>query len=194
MGIFDLFKSDDEKSIDFKAITLSNGTLEVHPYRESEALREMEVVNDIYEMFGDISQIPYNNEKFVKDKKDIDTYKIVSAFHKRIQYAHFVSHIPTRKIIGQIIISPPIEQYINFNKKLKNTWIIEYYINKNFWNKGIMSGIIPAVVRLIQRQGVKSIGAVVDRLNAPSIRILEKSGFKRIMQFDDFKDLYLISV
>jgi RimJ/RimL family protein N-acetyltransferase len=57
-----------------------------------------------------------------------------------------------------------------------------------------MSGIIPAVVRNMQKQGIKNIGAVVDKLNAPSIRILEKSGFKRIKQFDDLKDLYMLAI
>jgi RimJ/RimL family protein N-acetyltransferase len=193
MGIFNFLKSDDEKPIEFKAINLNNGKIEVHPYRESEALRDKEVVNDIYEMFGDISQIPYNHEKYVNDKKNINTYSIVSDYHRRKQYVHFVSHIQTQKIIGQIFISPPVEQYINFDKKLKNTWIIEYYLNKKFWNNGIMSGIIPAVISFLQKQGIKNIGAIVDRLNAPSIRILEKSGFKRIKEFDDLKDLYLIS-
>lgn len=193
MSILNFFNSGNEKPVEFKAISLSNGKMEVHAYRESEALREKDVVNDIYEIFGDITQIPYNHEKYVKDKKEINTYMIVSSYHRKTQFIHFISHIQTQKIIGQIIISPPIEQYILFDKKLKNTWIIEYYLNKIFWNKGIMSGIIPAVVRIMQKQGIKNIGAVVDRLNAPSIRILEKSGFKRIKQFDDLKDLYIIS-
>ena len=54
-----------------------------------------------------------------------------------------------------------------------------------------MSGIIPAIVRSMQKQDIKKIGAVVDKLNFGSIRILEKSGLIRIKQFDDTKDLYM---
>ena len=188
MGFFNF---NNEKIIDFQPININNGTLEVHPFRESELHRDNEVINDIYEIFGDISQIPFNKEKFVKDKKDINTYFIVSNYHLKIQYTHFISHLQSKKIIGKIIISPPIKEYIEFENKLKNTWILEFYLNKKFWNKGIMSGIIPAIVRSMQKQDIKKIGAVVDKLNFGSIRILEKSGLIRIKQFDDTKDLYM---
>ncbi len=191
MGFFDLNRGN---ITEFNLINLNNGVLEIHPYRVSEAERDKEVVNDLFEIFGDISQIPFNKEKHVKDKKDINTYSIVSDYHLKRQYTHFVSHIESKKIIGKIIISPPIKEYIQFDSTLKNTWIIEFYLNKSFWNKGIMSGIIPTIVRGIQKQGIKKVGAVVDKLNFGSIRILEKSGLKRIKQFDDLKDLYMITI
>lgn len=190
MGFFDLNR---ENIIEFNPINLNNGILEIHPYRISEAERDKEVVNDLFEIFGDISQIPFNKEKLVKDKKDMNTYSIVSDYHSKRQYTHFVSHIESKKIIGKIIISPPVKEYIQFDGTLKNTWIIEFYLNKRFWNKGIMSGIIPEVVRGIQKQGIKKVGAVVDKLNFGSIRVLEKSGLKRIKQFDDLKDLFVSS-
>lgn len=188
------FETNKENITEFKPINLKNGILEIHPFRVSEAERDNEVVNDLFEIFGDISQIPFNKEKLVKNKKDINTYSIVSDYHLKIQYTHFLSHIQSKKIIGKIIICPPIKEYIQFDSTLKNTWIIEFYLNKSFWNKGIMSGIIPAVVRGMQDQNIKKVGAVVDKLNFGSIRILEKSGLKRIKQFDDLKDLYVSAI
>jgi hypothetical protein len=132
MGIFDFFKFNNEKIIDFKAITLNNGKIEVHPLRESESIRDNEVINDIYEIFGDISQIPFNKEKHITDKKEINTYSIVSNYHHKKQYIHFISHIQSQKIIVEIYILPPIYEYIQFEKKLKNTWILEFYLNKIF--------------------------------------------------------------
>ncbi|MHA8065276.1 GNAT family N-acetyltransferase [Aquirufa sp. ROCK2-A2] len=125
------------------------------------------------------------------DKKKIFTYLDVLNYDLKIQFNHFISNIKSKKIIGKIIIWPLVEEYIQFDSTLKNTWIIEFYLNKKFWNKGIMSGIIPAVARDMQKQGINKIGAVVDKLNFGSIRILEKSGLKRIKQFDDLKDLYV---
>lgn len=192
MSIFNFLKSDSSNSIEFKAITIGNKKIEVHPYREQEALRDKYVVQDIYEIFGDISNIPFNEEKFIKNKKDIDTYNIVSAFNRNKQFTHFVSHIASKKIIGEIIIFPPNDTYINFDKNLKNTWIIEYYINKDYWNMGIMTNLLPVVVRVLKNQGIRNVAAVVDRLNLSSIRVLEKSEFKKIKEFDDLKDLYVI--
>lgn len=182
---------DNSNFKEFKAVTINNGVIEIHPYRESEMIRDQEVVDDIYEIFGDLSQIPFNHEKFIDSKKDFSTSSIIREWHRHIRYIHFVSYMPNQKIIGQIIISPPVKEYYKFQKSLKNVWMIEYYLNKTFWNKGIMSSLIPAIIQSLNQQGITNIGAVVDRLNTPSVRVLEKSGFVRIGQFDDLKDYYL---
>jgi len=55
----------------------------------------------------------------------------------------------------------------------------------------MMSGVIAAVHNM-QSQGVNNSSAYVDRDNISSMSSLEKSGFKRIRQFDLKQDLYKI--
>ncbi|MHA8065277.1 hypothetical protein V7S76_01220 [Aquirufa sp. ROCK2-A2] len=51
MGFFDLNR---ENITSLNPINLNNGILEIHPYRESELHRDDDVVNYLYEIFGDI--------------------------------------------------------------------------------------------------------------------------------------------
>ena len=74
--------------------------------------------------------------------------------------------------------------------KINDTWLIEYFLNKQAWNLGIMTGAIVAIVRNMQAQGINNIGALVDRRNLASIRVLEKAGFTKAKHFDLRQDYY----
>lgn len=175
-----------------KPIALDNGYIQIHPYRKKEMMRETEIVNELFEIFGDIESIPFNKEKLVTDKKTIsmNLLGVVIGYDQQIRYTHFLTHKDSDTIIGEIIITTP--KHVKSIYNLDNTWIIEYYLNKQFWNRGIMSGAISAIIHNMKGQGIDNIGALVDEKNTPSIRVLEKVGFVYKRQFDLAKDLYLV--
>lgn len=175
-----------------KPINLDNGVIQIHPLRPSDMMRHDELVNDLYEIFGDEDSLPYNKEKFVSDRKTISTQMlgVTIGYEQQIRYTHFITLKEPNKIIGEIIILSP--KSVEPQYKIQDTWIIEFYLNKQLWNKGIMSGIIAAIVSNMKNQGIDKIGALVDRNNIPSIRVLEKSGFIKRNPFDVKQDYYEI--
>lgn len=175
-----------------KPINLDNGVIQIHPLRTSDMMRHTEMVNDLYEIFGDIESLPYNKEKFVKDIETISTQMlgVTVGYEQKIRYTHFLTLKEPNKVIGEIIILSP--KSVKDAYKLDNLWIIEYFLNKQLWNNGIMSGVLSAIISNMKQQGITNIGALVDRENSPSIRVLEKAGFSKTMDFDLKQDLYKI--
>ena len=173
-------------------VNLDNGVIQIHPLRTSDLINHDEIVNDLYEIFGDITSIPYNKEKYVMDKKTIinQIFGITLGYQQQIRYTHLLTLKEINKIIGEIIILSPKSVELEYN--MKDTWLIEYYLNKQLWNNGIMSGVISAIINNMKSQGITNIGAFVNRDNISSIKVLEKSGFNRITQFDLKQDFYKI--
>lgn len=173
-------------------IILSNGVIEIHPLRKTDLIRHNDFVDDLFEIFGDIESIPFNMERFAKNKEIISSQMLgVSlGYDQQSSYTHFLTLIKLNKIIGEIIILSP--RTVTPSYGIEDTWLIEYFLNKKLWNNGLMSGAVKAVVSNLQGQGIKNIGALVIRENIPSIRVLEKTGFKRLRQFDLKQDFYKI--
>ena len=115
---------------------------------------------------------------------------VTLGYQQQIRYTHFITLKEINKIIGEIIILSPksVEQSYN----IKNIWFLEFYLNKLLWNYGIMTDIITQIVSRMKNQSIVGIGALVDRQNIQSIRVLEKSGFKRDRKFDERQDYYTI--
>lgn len=175
-----------------KPINLDNGVIQIHPLRTSDMMRYTEMVNDLYEIFGDIESLPYNKEKFVEDIETISTQMlgVTIGYEQKIRYTRFLTLKEPNKVIGEIIILSPKSVKEVYN--LDNLWVVEYFLNKQLWNNGIMTGIIPAIISKMKQQGIANVGALVDRENFPSIRVLEKAGFSKSKKFDLKQDLYKV--
>jgi ribosomal-protein-alanine N-acetyltransferase len=58
---------------------------------------------------------------------------------------------------------------------------LAYELGSAFWRQGLAGEACAAVLQVLQADfGVRRVGAEVDTLNAPSIRLLERLGFARI--------------
>jgi RimJ/RimL family protein N-acetyltransferase len=173
-----------------KPIHLNNGVIEIHPLRKKELLKNELVCNDLFEIFGDKESLPYNYEKLVKGKEDITNQLlgVTFGYENQTRYTHFLTLSKIDKVIGEIIILSPKSASDNY--RLKETWVIEFYLNKHLWNNGIMTDALKAILQNMKEQGINKIGALVDRKNYPSIKVLEKVGFKKDYEFDLRQDYY----
>ncbi|MFA5296906.1 MAG: GNAT family N-acetyltransferase [Lutibacter sp.] len=176
-----------------KPINLDNGVIQIHPLRSSDLIQNDKLVNDLFEIFGDEKTLPFNEEKIIKDKVNISNHLlgVTYGYQEQLRFTHFLTLKPINKTIGQIIILSPksIESVYN----IENTWFIEFYLNKMLWNNGVMTDALAGIISNMQEQGIVKIGALVKRENQPSIRVLEKTGFKKIRVFDLKQDYYEIS-
>jgi RimJ/RimL family protein N-acetyltransferase len=73
-------------------------------------------------------------------------------------------------------------------------WLIEYYLNKNFWRQGVMTAAVQNVLAFLQENDVPSIKAVVDLDNVASKRILEKFNFRLCGKNSMRKEIYTRSL
>lgn len=175
-----------------QAINLDNGIIQIHPLRKSELLKHDKVVDELFEIFSDSDTLIFNKEKLVSDKNTVamQLLGVSMGYEQQLRYTHFLTLKKFDKIIGEVIILSP--KSVEPAYKIVDTWIIEYFLNKQLWNNGIMTGVIQAIIQKMKEQDIKNIGALVDRENISSIRVLEKSGFKKISRFDDKQDYYKI--
>ena len=176
-----------------KPIILDNGLIQIHPLRSSDLMKHDKIVNDLFEIFSDSETLTYNKEKIVTDKKTVamQLLGVSMGYEQQLRYTHFLTLKEYDKVIGEILILSPKSVEPSYN--IKDTWIIEYFLNKQLWNNGIMTGVIQVIIEQMQEQDINKIGVLVDRDNLSSIRVLQKVGFIRIKQFDLKQDYYEIS-
>lgn len=134
----------------FNPINLDNGMFQIHPLRKSELLKHDKMVEDLFEIFSDIQGLPYNKEKIVADRNKIadQLFGVTLGYHQQLRYTHFVTLKEIDKVVGEIMIISP--KGVEPAYKIKDTWFIEYFLNRHLWNKGIMSGVIRAIVQEMQ--------------------------------------------
>jgi RimJ/RimL family protein N-acetyltransferase len=176
-----------------KPIIIENEDFQIHPLRKSDELRFEEIWNDLFEIFGDRDSLPYSPEKFVDDKKTLlqQLIGVTIGYQDNTKFTHFITAKQNNKTIGKIIVFSPLGVQKEYGIE-QESWFIEYYLNKDAWNLGLMSVFLDAIINQMKSQGVKSIGALVDRENIPSIRVLKKTGFKLKEHLQPKNDYYEI--
>ncbi len=174
-----------------KPINLSNGAIRIHGLRRMDMQRLIIIGDDIYEILSNPDNIPYMQERYITNKEDVSQLLlgVTFGYETKTRWTHFISLVEDKdKVVGQIdILSPNL---VEKTYGLKNTWLVEYFLHKDFWNKGIMTTVLRAVLQNIQEQGVINIGALCQRENTISIKLLEKVGFKKKSTFDTKQDFF----
>ncbi len=179
-------------SYDLKPIIAENDFILLHPLREKDALRTDGMVDELFEIFNHPSMKKYSPEKYVTDKKKLEAklMGVVMSYHMQLAYTHYITWKDTGEIIGQVDIITPKRAEDSY--PIKDTWFIEYYLNKEHWGYGMMTDVLKVVVYELRNQSIQKIGAICMPDNIASIRVLEKSGFKRIGRFDALQDFYAL--
>jgi len=175
-----------------RPINLDNGVTIIHPLRQSDILRYDQIVDNLFEILSDEENTKFIPEKRVlsKDRISKELLGITFRYDKQLGYTHFITLKDNNEILGQINIITPKGIKSESQYGIKDTWFIEYFLNKKVWNFGVMSGAINAIVGNMKEQGITKISALCMPENISSIKILTKSGFKRIKKFDLKQDLY----
>jgi len=150
------------------------------------------IENDLYEILSNFENTEYIPRRRPENRDDLSNkiMGIILNYEKKLQYAHFITNKVTNKIIGMVDLISPENAKKNYNLD-EYDWVIEYFLHRNFWGQGIMSGIISAICQRLNEQGIQTIAAICDRNNIGSIRVLEKNGFKNVKPFDFKQDYYL---
>lgn len=79
--------------------------------------------------------------------------------------------IPENFVIGHILLHSPLAA-TNLNE-----WSIDFWVRKDFRNKGLMTHVVHIILQYMQKLQIKQVAATVDKSNIGSIKLLEKLGF-----------------
>lgn len=173
-------------------INLENDNISIHPFRQMDFIRHDEIIKDIYSIFSEDEVVKYVPEKKMADISLAQNYMAQSVVfsYSGLQVTEFITLKKLNRVIGVVeIISPPRvqENYPDINA---NTWMIEYYLNKEFWGHNIMTHAVDAIIKAMFHQNVQAIGAIVRRENMSSIKLLEYNEFVWKMKYDVYQDYY----
>ena len=164
-------------------VYLDNGIIEIHPLRDKDLTKPNNIADDLFEILNDSENTRFIAEKRIDSKEALGNliFGFMMGYQEQISYAHFLTLKSIDKVIGVVnVISPErIEETYN----IKDKWFIEYYLNKKYWNKGIMSGAIEAIISTLRGQGIDNISAICEKGNLASIKILKKCGFNETPKY-----------
>lgn len=176
-----------------RPINLNNGTIHIHPYRKADMVRVEQMREDLFEILSDFENTEQIPERRIKSLSDSDKLMlgVTLGYAQQLQWTHFLSLVQhNNKIIGQIDVLSPEKVFAAY--KLSNLWLIEYYLHKQLWGKGIMSSALAALIDNLKEQGIVNIGALCKTNNLSSIKVLTNVGFKFSKKFDNLQNLYLL--
>ncbi len=145
---------------------------------EKVILRQLKVSDrdDIFEAYSDKEAMRFRRNPAPRTIQDADAMISRSILDARLNKA-FRWGIEERisgKIIGTFVWK--VE-----NGKSESE--IGYSLNKGWWNQGLMTTILSAMVsRLFEKENVTTLFAIAHRLNVASVRLLNKNGFVRMSE------------
>lgn len=175
-----------------RPIAFETDELEVHSFRITDIVNFKQLAEDILSIFSDTFTL-----KFVPDKK-MHTMEEAEGFVKAMilnhhvgrNHLHFITSKKMSRVVGIVdLISPEVAK--EYYQLEDYPYFIEFYLLEILSGQSIMTQLLPVIVGHLHNEGIKKIGAVVNRKNKAAIKVLERSGFKVNGQFDILQDLYL---
>lgn len=163
----------------------------IHPLRAVDQVRMSEIQNEIYGILKDSLNTQYIPEKRLLDIKAAKDrmFGFIMGYQTGLSYAHFITDKRTSKVIGLIdVISPEKAKHTYIIDKFD--WMTEYFLYKDYWGQGLMTGIVGAVCHRIKMQGIETIAAICDKNNLNSIYLLEKIGFLKTKSLNIKQDYF----
>jgi RimJ/RimL family protein N-acetyltransferase len=158
---------------------------------------KMEMIFDgLQRIFSNEHVIKFNRNRHLPKKADVSRYFLstVAGYQNETHFDYFLidrvndrlagtMHLISPKLIKQSY--PLLNYFIDNNRNNSSTWVIEFYLDPLYWNKGIMSYFLGKMIEELFIQKVTNICAFTNSANLPSISLLKKFSFKLI---DNYKD------
>ena len=156
-----------EMFAEFQPITVNENIIlrQVKPEKDCEKYFELYSDADALKYYLGYGKPPVNQEQV---KKIIQNQ--INAFEKCREYNWTIADRNTDEVLGRILLS----DFQNNNTAAN----IGYFLDRKYWNKGIMTACTEAVVKFgFEQLKLERIFTSVEPNNIASQRVLEKNGF-----------------
>lgn len=177
-----------------KPIYLETEELLIHPFRPEELKGFKALSEDLFAIFSDQQTLKFIPGKRLNNPQEAELYLQAAILntHSGRSYLHFITHKGLDKVIGIIdLISPKLARdhyHIDHYP-----FFIEFYLSGFASGQTIMTNILPQVIDELTKQGIRKVGAVVNRENIAASKVLKNANFNYKASFDLIQDLYELS-
>jgi len=167
----------------------NNKEFEIHPWGKSENFKYENSKKDLFDLLGNDENLKHCSEMKIKSKEEIDEFinYLEIGFQVNKRHTYFISRISTNSLIGEVLLLPP--QVVKDEYNINDTWMIQYLLDKKYWDHGIMTTILDMIFNQLTGK-IDRIGAISHRGNIASLKILEKFNFKRIKDIGSNQDYF----
>jgi RimJ/RimL family protein N-acetyltransferase len=156
-----------------------------------------------YRLFSNSNVLEFNVNKKIETFEDAvnKIYSLRNDSEKSFNYDYWIF---TKRdgiiidLVGNIRMLPLELQILNgdlqylwvtdfLGMQSTRMWFVEYYLNQDFWNRGIITMFLKYLTENFFEQGFSTIGALVDVQNSASISVLTKAGFCLVEEHDKIR-------
>lgn len=172
-------------------ILIDTEDLLLHPFRAEEMKRFDSLSKDIHSLFNQSQALTFLPHKKLKDVQQAEVLLQTALMHQYNGSSqwYFITDKAYQRTIGMIELITP--QTAKKHYRLKQyPYFLEFCLCSQYAGKGVMSSLLPKLVRKLKQKGISEIGAVVHPHNLAAINVLKKSGIQRQTRFDDIRNLY----
>jgi RimJ/RimL family protein N-acetyltransferase len=172
-------------------ILIDTKDLLLHPFRAEEMKRLDSLSQDIHNLFNQSQAKTFLPHKKLKDVQQAEALLQTALMHQYNGSSqwYFITDKVDQRTIGMVELITP--QTAKKHYRLKQyPYFLEFCLCSTYSGKGIMSNLLPRLIRKLKQKGISEIGAVVHPHNLAAISVLKKSGIQRQTRFDDIRNLY----
>ncbi len=180
--------------ISMQPIYLENDLITLQPVNAADLSGSSALADEVHALLSDPLTIKYLPEKRLTTKSHAEgwLYGSLINLHCGRTITHLIRSKRSNKLIGVLDVIP--SQVAAEHYRLAHYPVfVEFYLSPKEQGRLMMSAILPQVITAMQANGTKELAAVVNRKNVAASKVLIKSGFVRMQQFDIEKDLYALS-
>lgn len=151
-------------------------------------LREIapEDVNDFYDYITSKEVTKYLSDSEIPSSRDSARTELMywaNLYHRRISIYWAISDVKTAKLIGTA--------GFNFWNKEHKRAEISYDLSAKYWSKGIMTNVVSEITKFgTEVMQVNRLQATVVHFNHASARVLEKCGYHKEGELENFGILH----
>ena len=175
-------------------IYLENNSITLQPVNAADLCTSSTIRDDIHALLSDPLTIKYLPEKKLANRSHAEAwlYGSLINLHCGRNITHLIRSKKNNQLIGVLDLIPSQVAAEHYNLAHYPVFV-EFYLSPKAQGRLMMSAILPQVVAALQANGTKELAAVVNRKNVAASKVLVKSGFVKMQQFDIEKDLYALS-
>lgn len=154
------------------------------------------ILEGLKRIFSNKQVTTFNPNRIIKTDQDALLYlhATMNGYDKQTIYDYFLIDTANERLAGTIhLLSPKIIKksypallYLaGIEHYSDTTWVVEYYLDPLYWNKGIMCHFLTRSVDELFVQGATHVCALTNAENIASIALLKKLNFRQIMSYND---------
>lgn len=175
-------------------IYLENDFITLQPISADDLSVSTVLADEVHALLSDPLTIKYLPEKRLTTKSHAEGWLFGSLInlHCGRTATHLIRSKRSNKLLGVLDVIPSQVAAEHYNLTHYPVFV-EFYLSTKAQGQLMMSAILPQVIAALRANGTKELAAVVNRKNIAASKVLLKSGFVRLQQFDIEKDLYALS-